>query len=137
MIAGSPASCDVVSVEHGVEAGDVMAMNTVVLPFVLLVMAKDEDPDPMYGAKVYFRWLAHPEADKITACEWMWESSLRSKQVWQKVASASCLPSDQVRCDALALSNDGMCQMSRHASTLRRPGVKRRCMSATFFQSSR
>jgi hypothetical protein len=133
MIAGSPASCDVVKVaQHSIEAGDVMAMNTVVLPFVLLVMAKDEEPDPTYGAKVYFRWLAHPEAEKITACEWMWEKSLRSMEVWQKVASATCSLSESVNCNALSTSHEGLCQMSRHTS-VRRPGVKRRCFEASMF----
>lgn len=75
---------------HNVEAGDVYAMDTPVMPLVLLVMSKDEEVlNPTHGAKVYFRWLAHHEADKVTACEWMYESSLRLKNVWLKVASAT------------------------------------------------
>ena len=75
---------------HVVEAGDVFAMDTNVFPMVLLVMSKDEEVvEPERGPKVYFRWLAHPEADRITACDWVYEASLRLKHVWLKVATAS------------------------------------------------
>lgn len=75
---------------HNVAAGDVFAMDTTVMALVLLIVSKDEgECDPLHGPKVYFRWLAHHEADKITTCEWMYESSLRLKSVWLKVTSAS------------------------------------------------
>ena len=74
---------------HNIAAGDVYAFDTPVMALVLLVMSKDEEVfDMARGAKVYFRWLAHNEADKVTACDWMYESSLRLTNVWQKIASA-------------------------------------------------
>lgn len=77
------------SVFHSIAAGDVYAFDTPVMPLVLLVMSKDDVVlDQERGAKVYFRWLAHHETDKVTACDWMYESSLRLTNVWQKVAAA-------------------------------------------------
>jgi hypothetical protein len=77
------------AVFHTIAAGDVYAFDTPFMPLVLLVMCKDEEVfDAERGAKVYFRWLAHHEADKVTACDWMYESSLRLMSVWQKVAAA-------------------------------------------------
>lgn len=76
------------SLFHTIAAGDVYAFNTPVMAMVLLVMSKDEESHGEQGAKVYFRWLAHFEQEKVTACDWIYESSLCLMSVWQKVASA-------------------------------------------------
>ena len=77
-----------------IDAGDVYTMNVPHAAFVFLVMSKDEEVlDETHGAKVYFRWLAHPDASMLTRCEWLYESTIRAKSgngedAWTLVASA-------------------------------------------------
>lgn len=80
---------------RAVDAGDVYTLNTTVAAFVLLVMSKDEQVfDVKHGAKVYYRWLAHPDPNLVTACEWQYENTLLVKNgngedAWTLVASAN------------------------------------------------
>ncbi len=68
-----------------VAAGDIMALDSVIVPFVILVEEYEGIiSDPTYGARVYFRWLAHPDATNITKRDWIWEKSLRDA-AWLKV----------------------------------------------------
>ena len=72
-----------------VDAGDVYTMNTDHAAFVMLVMSKDEVVlDTKHGAKVYFRWLAHPDPTKVTVCEWIHENTLQVANAWTLIASA-------------------------------------------------
>jgi len=69
-----------------VQPGDIMALDTTIAAFVMLVEgAEDGFCDPKHGARVYFRWLAHPDAAKETTREWIWENTLQ-ESAWLKVA---------------------------------------------------
>ncbi len=70
-----------------IAAGDILALDTIVAPFVMLVEGTDDDfTHPAgYGTRVWFRWLAHPDASKETTRECIWESQLQDS-AWLKVA---------------------------------------------------
>ncbi len=67
-------------------AGDIMALDTIIAPFVILVEGPEDDfRDPKHGARIFFRWLAHLDASKETTREWIWENTLQ-ESAWLKVA---------------------------------------------------
>ncbi len=70
-----------------IETGDVLMLEASVIPFVLLVTARVNDPDPVHGSRMIVCWLEHPE--KSGHSDWAWESSLRVKAAWRKLASAA------------------------------------------------
>lgn len=72
---------------HEVETGDVMMLEGSVIPFILLVTSRDETPPSEYGDRIAVCWLEHPE--KAGHSEWLWESSLKVKAAWRKLASAA------------------------------------------------
>lgn len=72
---------------HIVETGDVMMLEGSVIPFILLVTSRDVTPSSEYGDRIAICWLEHPE--KLGHSEWVWESSLKVKAAWRKLASAA------------------------------------------------
>jgi hypothetical protein len=81
MSEGGQEGCD------GVTAGDVMALETGVAPFVMIVEGPEAGGpiDPKYGRRIYFRWLAHMDSSKESLRDWIWESML-SNAAWVKIA---------------------------------------------------
>ncbi len=72
---------------HHVETGDVLMLESSVISFILLVTARGDTPPSEHGDRIAICWLEHPE--KAGHLEWMWESTLRVKAAWRKLASAA------------------------------------------------
>ena len=74
------------SAKAPVAAGDIMALDTIIAAFVMLIEGPEDGfRDPKHGARIFFRWIAHPDASKETTREWIWENTLQ-EAAWLKVA---------------------------------------------------